>query len=100
MLPTEPSRCCGVQRDESIRRLGESERPPEETFRKIVAVAGSQRMKKEINETVHVVLASDSATSAGLAVAGHSAIKHTSRPLALWVIQESLDTDTIASLHA
>jgi len=57
-------------------------------------------MKIEMNEPVHVVLASDSATSAGLAVAGYSAIKQTSRPLALWVIQEGLDTETTASLRA
>lgn len=53
-----------------------------------------------MNSFVHVALASDSATSAGLAVAGYSAIKHTSRPVVLWVIQEGLDSETISALRA
>ena len=56
-------------------------------------------MKKEMNNSVHILLASDSATSAGLAVAGYSAIKQTSRPVEVWVIQEGLDAETIASLR-
>ena len=46
-----------------------------------------------------MLLASDSATSAGLAVAGYSAIKQTSAGVALWVIQEGLDAETISSLR-
>jgi lipopolysaccharide biosynthesis glycosyltransferase len=49
---------------------------------------------------VHVLLASDSATSAGLAVAGYSAIKQTSRPVVIWVVQEGLDNGTVAELRA
>lgn len=52
-----------------------------------------------MNNSVHILLASDSATSAGLAVAGYSAIKQTSRPVEVWVIQEGLDAETIASLR-
>lgn len=58
------------------------------------------RMSSERSKSVHVVLASDSATSAGLAVAGYSAIKRTSRPLTLWVIQEGLDAETLAAMRA
>lgn len=52
-----------------------------------------------MRKSVHLVLASDSATSAGLAVAVYSAIKHSSRPVEVWVIQEGLDPETIASLR-
>lgn len=48
---------------------------------------------------VHVVLASNSTTSAGLAVAGYSAITHSSRPMVLWVIQEGLDSETLSALQ-
>src|SRR5208337_3660350 len=54
---------------------------------------------KNSNNLVHVVLASDSVASAGLAVAGYSAIKRTSRKVKIWVIQEGLDRETIASLR-
>jgi lipopolysaccharide biosynthesis glycosyltransferase len=57
-------------------------------------------MNKESKHLVHVVFATDSATSAGLAVAGYSAIKQTSRPVALWVIQKGLDQATLESLRA
>lgn len=53
-----------------------------------------------MNNSVHLFLASDSATSAGLAVAVYSAIRRTSRPVEVWVIQEGLDTETIAALRA
>ena len=56
-------------------------------------------MNKETSKFVHVVLASDSATSAGLAVAVYSAIRKTSRPVEVWVIQEGLDAETIASMR-
>ena len=56
-------------------------------------------MGEKKDTLVHVVLASDSATSAGLAVAGYSAIKQTSAGVALWVIQEGLDAETISSLR-
>jgi lipopolysaccharide biosynthesis glycosyltransferase len=52
-----------------------------------------------MSNPVHLVLASDSATSAGLAVAVYSAIKRTSRPVEVWVIQEGIDADTIASMR-
>ena len=57
-------------------------------------------MKEKKRQSVHIVFASDSATSAGLAVAGYSAIKRTSRPVELWVIQQGLDADTIEALQA
>jgi lipopolysaccharide biosynthesis glycosyltransferase len=57
-------------------------------------------MREQMNKPVHLVLASDSATSAGLAVAVYSAIKQTSRPLEVWVIQEGLDPETIASMRS
>ena len=56
-------------------------------------------MEDKKHALVHVLLASDSATSAGLAVAGYSAIKQTSAGVALWVIQEGLDAETISSLR-
>jgi lipopolysaccharide biosynthesis glycosyltransferase len=58
------------------------------------------RILKQMNEQVHLVLASDSATSAGLAVAVYSAIRQTSRPVAVWVIQEGLDAETIDAMRA
>jgi len=51
------------------------------------------------NNSVHLVLASNSATSAGLAVAVYSAIRKTSRPVEVWVIQQGLDVETIASMR-
>jgi lipopolysaccharide biosynthesis glycosyltransferase len=51
-------------------------------------------------KSVHVILASDAATAAGLAVAGYSAIKRTSRPVTLWVVQKGLDPETIRFLRA
>ena len=56
-------------------------------------------MEDKKHPLVHVLLASDSATSAGLAVAGYSAIKQTSAGVALWVIQQGLDAETISSLR-
>ena len=56
-------------------------------------------MKEDNRPSVHIVFASDSATSAGLAVAGFSAIKRTSRPVELWVIQEGLAPKTIEALR-
>src|SRR5215469_3264354 len=53
-----------------------------------------------MKESVHVMLASDAATAAGLAVAGYSAIKRTSRPVTLWVVQKHLDSETIRLLRA
>ncbi len=52
----------------------------------------------QMSEPVHLVLASDAATSAGLAVAVYSAIRRTSRPVEVWVIQEGLDAETIACM--
>lgn len=52
-----------------------------------------------MDESVHLVLASDAATSAGLAVAVHSAVRHTSRPLEAWIIQEGLGAEMIASMR-
>ena len=52
-----------------------------------------------MSKLVHLVLASDSATSAGLAVAVYSAIKQTSAQVEVWVIQEDLDAETIRSLR-
>jgi len=56
-------------------------------------------MEGKKHPLVHVLLASDSATSAGLAVAGYSAIQQTSAGVALWVVQENLDAETISSLR-
>ena len=53
-----------------------------------------------MNNAVHLVMASDPAASAGLAVAVYSAIRQTSRPVEVWVIQEGLDAETIASMRA
>jgi lipopolysaccharide biosynthesis glycosyltransferase len=53
-----------------------------------------------MDNVVHVVLAADSAVSAGLAVAGFSAIQHTSRPVVIWVIYDGLDRETITALRA
>ncbi|MGB9381455.1 glycosyltransferase family 8 protein [Candidatus Binatus sp.] len=57
-------------------------------------------MKEDKSQPIHIMLASDTATSAGLAVAGFSAIKRTSRPLELWVIQEGLEPETIHALRS
>lgn len=57
-------------------------------------------MKEDKSQPIHIMLASDTATSAGLAVAGFSAIKRTSRPLELWVIQEGLEPETIRALRS
>jgi lipopolysaccharide biosynthesis glycosyltransferase len=57
-------------------------------------------MKEDKSQPIHIMLASNSATSAGLAVAGYSAIKRTSRPVELWVIQEGLDAETLDALRS
>jgi hypothetical protein len=51
-----------------------------------------------MNNSVYLLLAGDSATSDGLAVAGYSAIKQASRPLEVCIFRRVL-TRKIASLR-
>jgi lipopolysaccharide biosynthesis glycosyltransferase len=53
----------------------------------------------QMQESIHVMLASDGADVAGLAVAGYSAVQQTSRAVALWVVQQDFDHDTMLSLR-
>src|SRR6516164_10883477 len=53
----------------------------------------------QMQESIHVMLASDGADVAGLAVAGYSAVQQTSRAVALWVVQQDFDHETMLSLR-